>query len=73
MLIAERKSKFKHKVMFDGQMVSKHNEIQKWCLETFGPGGRHKTLRWRFGWTDTKDTYYFKDSQDATLFVLRWS
>jgi len=73
MVTQERKSKYKHKVMFSGQMVAKHNEIQDWCVQSFGPGGRSRKLRWRFGWTDKYDTYYFKSSKDAMLFTLRWS
>ena len=73
MITQQRKSKFKHKVMFDGRMVAKHSEIQEWCLKNFGPGGRSKKLRWRMGWTDKVDTYYFKSSKDAMLFSLRWS
>lgn len=73
MITQERKSKYKHKVMFSARMVAKHNEIQDWCNRSFGPGGRSKKLRWRFGWTDKHDTYYFKSSKDAMLFTLRWS
>jgi hypothetical protein len=73
MITQERKSKYKHKVMFSGQMVAKHSDIQEWCKQSFGPGGRSKKLRWRFGWTDKNDTYYFKSSKDAMLFTLRWS
>lgn len=72
MITQERKSRYKHKVMFSGQMVSKHSEIQEWCQQSFGPGGRSRKLRWRFGWTDKHDTYYFKNSKDAMLFTLRW-
>ena len=73
MITQERKSKYKHKVMFSGQLVAKHDEIQNWCKQSFGDGGRSKKLRWRFGWTDKNDTYYFKSSKDAMLFTLRWS
>ena len=73
MITQERKSKYKHKVMFSGQLVAKHDEIQDWCKQSFGEGGRSKKLRWRFGWTDKNDTYYFKSSKDAMLFTLRWS
>ena len=73
MITQERKSKYKHKVIFRGQLVAKHNEIKEWCEQSFGPGGRSKKLRWRFGWTDKDDTYYFKSSKDAMLFTLRWS
>jgi hypothetical protein len=73
MITQERKSKYKHKVMFSGQMVARHKEIQDWCMQSFGPGGRSKKFRWRFGWTDKTDTYYFKSSKDAMMFTLRWS
>lgn len=73
MVTQERKSKYKHKVMFNSRMVAKHNEIQAWCTQSFGPGGRSKKLRWRFGWTEKHDTYYFKSGKDAMLFTLRWS
>ena len=74
MITAERKSKYKHKVMISPSRAgSEHTEIKAWCEKTFGPGGRSKKLRWRFGWTDSTDTYYFKNGRDATMFVLRWS
>ena len=73
MITQQRKSKYKHKVMFNSQMVAKHNEIQDWCKQSFGEGGRSKKLRWRFGWTEKHDTYYFKSSKDAMMFTLRWS
>lgn len=74
MITQERKSKYKHKVMFSPSRAgSEHTEIQDWCALNFGPGGRSKKLRWRFGWTDKTDTYYFKSSKDAMMFTLRWS
>lgn len=69
----ERKSKFKHKVIFNGISIGKNDEMLQWCTTTFGPGGRSKKLRWRFGWTDKTDTFYFKDSADATLFMMKWA
>lgn len=75
MITQERKSRYKHKVMLDQQAQRRHhhNEIMDWCTQSFGPGGRSRKLRWRFGWTDKTDTYYFKSSKDAMLFTLRWS
>ena len=74
MITQERKSKYKHKVTFKGNdTISQHHEIRQWCEQMFGPGGRSKKLRWRMGWTDKDDTYYFKSSKDAMLFTLRWS
>lgn len=73
MITQERKSKYKHKVMFKGSSADRHSDIKEWCEQMFGPGGRSKKLRWRFGWTDKTDTYYFKSSKDAMMFTLRWS
>lgn len=71
MVVAERKSKYKHKVMFEpSRSVNEHRPIREWCETTFGPGGRKN--RWRFGWTDKSDTFYFKNPKDATMFILRW-
>jgi len=74
MITQERKSKYKHKVIFEsGHTVTSFKEIRDWCEKTYGPGGRSKKLRWRVGWTDKSDTFYFRNSKDAMLFSLRWS
>lgn len=73
MITQERKSKYKHKVIFSGNTSARHNEIKQWCEQRFGPGGRSRKYRWRVGWTDKDDTYYFKSSKDAMMFTLRWS
>lgn len=73
MITQERKSRYKHKVTFTGQPTLSHREVKEWCEANFGPGGRSRKLRWRFGWTDKDDTYYFKSGKDAMLFTLRWS
>lgn len=74
MITQERKSKYKHKVIFSpGWSKNEHSEVMSWCEQNFGPGGRSRKLRWRFGWTDKSDTYYFKSSKDAMMFTLRWS
>ena len=72
MITQERKSKYKHKItMSPGWASSEHQAMRDWCEQSYGPGGRKN--RWRFGWTDKNDTYYFKSSKDAMMFVLRWS
>lgn len=74
MILQERKSKYKHKVVFQGGLYqATFAEVREWCEQTFGPGGRSRKYRWRVGWTDKDDTYYFKSGKDAMLFVLRWS
>lgn len=69
---AERKSKYKHKVVIDettGHVV----DVADWCEKTFGPGGRSRKLRWRRGWTDKDITFYFREGKDASMFLLKWS
>jgi hypothetical protein len=74
MIIQERKSKYKHKVVFTpARANSEQAEIKQWCEKTFGPGGRSRKYRWRYGWTDTENVYYFKSGKDAMLFSLRFS
>jgi hypothetical protein len=73
MITATRKSKYKHKITVPVNRDTKHTDMVSWCTQTFGPGGRHKTLRWRFGWTGSDDTFYFKNGKDASMFLLRWS
>ena len=49
-------------------------EVIDWCTETYGPGGRNKKYRWRYGWVyREKDTFYFRTEKDALFFALRWS
>jgi hypothetical protein len=74
MITQQRKSKYKHKITFSPRWAeSEHKEIRSWCEHNFGPGGRSKKLRWRYGWTDVENVYYFKSGKDAMLFTLRWS
>lgn len=69
-----RKGKNKHVVLFSpAVMDDEHCELREWCTQIFGPGGRNKKYRWRYGWTNTANTYYFKNAKDATMFILRWS
>lgn len=72
MISATRKSKYKHKVVFSpAEKDVEHSKIQEWCTESFGPGGRSKKLRWRYGWTEKTNVYYFKSGKDALIFTLR--
>jgi hypothetical protein len=75
MTLVERKSKSKYKVTIpiESAMDSEDAEIRDWCTAMFGEGGRNGKCRWRFGWTDTDHTFYFKHGEDASLFMLRWA
>lgn len=49
-------------------------EMRDWCANTFGPGGRKREYRWRYGWFNRDaDTFYFRNEKDALFFALRWS
>ena len=77
MITQERKSKYKHKIIIPAPTTwtspkdDRNAEIREWCTELFGPGGRKN--RWRFGWTHTDSTYYFRSGKDAMMFTLRWA
>lgn len=76
MITQERKSKYKHKVTVPHPPVwgeRTDNDMRDWCSKNFGPGGRSKKYRWRYGWTTKETTFYFKSSKDSMMFVLRWS
>lgn len=74
MITQTRKGKDKYVVEFDTVQVGPESgPIRAWCEELFGPGGRNHKYRWRYGWTDVANKYYFKHEQDAMLFVMRWA
>ena len=70
MIVAKRKSKYKHKVTVSGKGTHER-EMRSWCEQTYGPGGRKQT--WRFGWIQSDSTFYFKHGKDASMFLLRWT
>lgn len=50
------------------------DDVLEWCKEIYGPGGRNKKYKWRYGWLHRHaDTFYFRDEKDALFFVLKWS
>jgi hypothetical protein len=73
MIVTERKSKYKHKVIVPRGWVYQSDQIENWCTVNFGFGGRSKHLRWRRGWFNDNDVYYFRHGADATLFTLKWA
>jgi hypothetical protein len=68
MIVTERKSKYKTKITLDSKNTA---NIRNWCEEQFGPSGRRN--RWRFGWTQDQDTFYFRCPADALLFTIKWA
>lgn len=75
----ERKSKHEYRVHLSRitpkpTTVDELKEAIDWCITTFGPGGRNKKCRWRYGWVHrSADYFYFRNEKDALFFVLRWS
>lgn len=69
MIVTERKSKYKTKITLDAKRDT--SVIIDWCNEQFGPSGRKN--RWRFGWIEDKDTFYFRSPADALLFTIKWA
>jgi len=45
------------------------NEIVVWCMKNLYHGG-HYEPNWH---TNQRDTFYFKDPKEYTLFLLRWA
>ena len=73
MITQERKSKYKHKITMPANWDNGIDEMRDWCTKNFGPGGRSRHFRWRYGWLDNDVTFYFRNGKDAMLFTLRWS
>ena len=72
---------YTHRIILDEQTRLDWNTAFEWCIAQFGePGERwdfyyehewekHGRSKW-IGWSDI---FGFRDSADATLFVLRWT
>lgn len=71
----KRKSKHEWQVTMPNSKYSadRIREIQAWCTLKFGNCGRKRSYRWRFGWTQTEDVFYFRDQKDAAMFLLVWA
>lgn len=73
----KRKSKHEYQVNVPINNPVTRDDIEEmhvWCNTVFGPGGRNKQYRWRYGWIQRRtDSFYFRNEKDAMLFVLRWS
>lgn len=71
MMVAKRKSKYKHKITVPKASINREEEMRSWCEQIYGPGGRKES--WRFGWIENDSTFYFKHGKDASMFLLRWT
>ena len=69
---------FKHRIILRAESRLDWNEAYEWCISQFGePGARWDFYFERIQAThlDTivwNDTFGFQESQDATVFTLRW-
>ena len=75
----ERKSKHEYRVCLGNTSLVPYtpgqlHEVLEWCQAIYGPGGRNKKYKWRYGWLARgKDTFYFRNEKDALFFTLRWN
>lgn len=54
--------------------IFRHNNCIDWCEWNFGPRpGPKKPNSVRERWYPGIDSFYFREEQDAVLFLLRWS
>ncbi len=73
------KRKSKHEFVVNAVMnkpvtVEDLDDMRQWCHDTFGPGGRKRQYRWRYGWIERNASlFYFRTEKDALFFTLRWS
>lgn len=50
-------------------------ELTEWCENQFGPSEWDRMYRWTGGrwWLDGSFSFKFTHSEDAMLFMLRWT
>jgi len=51
------------------------NTILKWCREKFGTNSRYineDNVRWSIS-IDERSNLFFKNSEDVTLFLMKWA
>jgi hypothetical protein len=70
----KRKSKHEWQVAIPREKYTNDDirDIQAWCILKFGNAGKKRDYRWRFGWIDNNDVFYFREQADAAMFLLVW-
>lgn len=73
------KGEWKVVLPFDWEWVWTQSEpaitderFTRWCIDTFGPGGKSKDCRWRKSPSKPR-TYFFRNESDLTMVTLRWA
>lgn len=51
----------------------KWNEVFAWTIETYGPTPEDGVWTPDARWYANNGTFWFRDLEDVTMFVLRWS
>lgn len=64
-----KKELWPHKVTLDSDWKGDINPVEQWLGEQVGIFRGRWNVVYKFNRTE----YYFKNSQDATLFALKWS
>jgi hypothetical protein len=49
------------------------NEMMDWMVETFGPSADDGVWTPRMRWYANNSKFWFRNEEDRTLFILRWS
>ena len=49
------------------------DEVEAWCLETFGPPNPWAEERDPHRWHASARKYYFRREADRTMFIMKWS
>lgn len=64
-----------HEIQFGKDRYSQANEMKSWCEANIGKGGWSHTDEglWIIDQMFGNTFFYFKNSQDAVMFALRWS
>jgi len=64
-------------VHFEKDRYHQIEDIVGWCLRQFGEGGyiysANNTERWALVIAFGKSSWLFKNTEDATLFALKWA
>jgi len=51
--------------------LDQFNAVMRWCIDTYGSEG---IIGWPNDlWMEYENKFWFRDEQDRTMFVLKWS
>jgi hypothetical protein len=66
-----------HQIHFERDRYHQIEDMVGWCLRQFGEGGyiysSNNTERWALVIAFGKSSWLFKNTEDATMFALKWT